>query len=131
MDASKRPDYNYRYLYHQENILLVFRFVHCGCLLAIIIFGCLTLRSIREHSQAMVAAGQNENLPTARLRRKAFNTVLVFVTMLFIASSVPSIIIATVRAISGMEVAQQRQIGFVVVTALMTLGAVNPLLFLW
>ena len=129
IDLGSETVFRYRYFYSREKASHVTRVVAFACLLAVIVFACLALRTLRERAQAMAAAGQNANSPTARLRRNAIHTIII-VTVFNIASYLPPVITIMARNVIASSSLAGQLIGFVVMISLAIPSTVDPFLFL-
>ena len=114
----------------QKKTFQITSFFTFAYLLLIIVLGFLSLKAIRKHSQVMEAAGQNANSPRARKRRRAFYTIIIR-KVLYFASYLPCIILASVETVFGIELLHQQQLSFLITISVAIPKAVDPLLILW
>lgn len=102
IDIGEKTVAFYGDVYLQKKTFQITSFFTFGYLLFIVVLGFLSLNAIRKHSQTMEAAGQNANSPTARKRRRAFYTIIIR-KVLYFASYLPCIILASVETVFGIE----------------------------
>ena len=126
IDLGNASVSSYTEFYFQDNGLLLTRLTALGYFLLIVILACLILRTLRQHSQQMAAAGQNGNSPSERQRRKAIYTIII-VTVLCIVSYLPGLIIMMVNTLAE----QGHKLNFVIFISVSIPSAINPFLFLW
>ena len=130
IDIGEKSVAFYDDVYRQKKTFQITSFFTFGYLLFIVVLGFLSLKAIRKHSQTMEAAGQNANSPTARKRRRAFYTIIIR-KVLYFASYLPCIILASVETVFGIELLQQQPLSFLITISFAIPKAVDPLLILW